>query len=148
PILLTFVTILYRLNSRIQTLITNVSTVAFYWGQITRLEEILTDENKEYFSDEGTSHQSFQHHLVFRNVKMQYKGAKRFALTDFNVKIERGTVVAFVGFSGAGKSTIIDLLIRLYVPTQGTIEVDGRNLETINVQDWRNTLGVVSQDSF
>ena len=148
PILLTFITVLHRLNARIQVLTTSVATIAGAWGQIIRLEEILSDEGKEYCSKEGISYQPFKHQIAFRDVDMQYKGTQAMALKGLNLEIAKGSSIAFVGYSGAGKSTIIDLMIGLYSPTNGRVEVDGVDLKTIQMPQWRQALGVVSQDSF
>jgi subfamily B ATP-binding cassette protein MsbA len=59
-----------------------------------------------------------------------------------------GTTTAIVGASGAGKTTMLALLMGFYRPTRGTISVDGRDLTTIRVRDWRRSLGVVLQDDF
>jgi ATP-binding cassette subfamily B protein/subfamily B ATP-binding cassette protein MsbA len=63
-----------------------------------------------------------------------------------SLEMPRGKTIAFVGSSGAGKSSILDLLLRLYEPTQGAILIDGVDLRTYSTGSWRNYLGVVSQD--
>ncbi|KAG4038305.1 ABC transporter B family member 2 [Phytophthora cactorum] len=67
-------------------------------------------------------------------------------LNDYNVTIEPGQTVAFVGASGGGKSTLISLLERFYDPQEGTILLDGRNVKTLNVKWLRSQIGLVSQE--
>ncbi|KAG7376377.1 ABC transporter B member 10, partial [Phytophthora pseudosyringae] len=67
-------------------------------------------------------------------------------LNDYNVIIEPGQTVAFVGASGGGKSTLIALLERFYDPREGTILLDGRNIKTLNVKWLRSQIGLVSQE--
>ncbi|POM61462.1 Multidrug resistance protein ABC Superfamily, partial [Phytophthora palmivora] len=67
-------------------------------------------------------------------------------LNDYNVTIEPGQTVAFVGASGGGKSTLISLLERFYDPQEGTILLDGRDVKTLNVKWLRSQIGLVSQE--
>eukprot|EP00644_Phytophthora_capsici_P003138 jgi/Phyca11/5690/fgenesh1_pm.PHYCAscaffold_7_\ len=67
-------------------------------------------------------------------------------LNDYNVTIEPGQTVAFVGSSGGGKSTLIALLERFYDPQEGTILLDGRDIKTLNVKWLRSQIGLVSQE--
>ncbi|KAG2775738.1 ABC transporter B family member 3 [Phytophthora cactorum] len=67
-------------------------------------------------------------------------------LNNYNVTIEPGQTVAFVGASGGGKSTLISLLERFYDPQEGTILLDGRNVKTLNVKWLRSQIGLVSQE--
>ena len=72
---------------------------------------------------------------------------RRVALENINLLIKAGQRVAFVGPSGAGKTTIIGLILRMYDPTKGAIFVDGHNLTTIDLQWWYSKIGYVEQDT-
>jgi ABC-type multidrug transport system fused ATPase/permease subunit len=74
--------------------------------------------------------------------------SERPAVNDINFVLKRGTVSAFVGSTGAGKSTIADLAVGLYVPETGRILIDGVDLKDINIGDWRTRIGYVTQDAF
>lgn len=85
--------------------------------------------------------------IEFANVSFQYPDGTE-ALTDVSFVIEPGTSLALVGRSGAGKSTIADLLLRFYKPTSGKILIDGRDVEELKA-DWiRSQIGVVPQQTF
>ncbi len=148
PLLLTFITIVYRLNGRMQALLLSINTVAMNWGAILRLEEILTPSGKEFSKGGERDFPGLQNRIVFENVNLSYTTGQQPAVNSFTATILKGTTVAFVGHSGAGKSSVIDLLIRLYEPTSGRILIDDTNLHEIKVGDWRKILGVVSQDAF
>jgi len=146
PLLLTFITILYRLNTRIQVLVSTLGGTAIIWGHLTRLQDVLSPEGKEFLPQGGKPFLHWQHSISFSCVEFQYPRTHRPALRGISFSVEKGEVVAFVGSSGAGKSSIIDLLLRLYEPTKGAIFIDGENLAQYNLESWRDRLGVVSQD--
>lgn len=148
PILLTFVTITYRLNNRIQVLLSSIATMALNWGQVLRLEEILNTTDKEFIPSHGQNFSGFSREIAFEHVYLHYEGAATPALHNLSLNIPKGATVALVGGSGAGKSSIIDLLIGLYSPSQGAIKIDGTNLDQYEIGSWREKLGVVSQDVF
>ena len=70
------------------------------------------------------------------------------SLRQINLTIPRGKTVALVGASGSGKSSLADLLVGLYAPSQGRMLIDGVDLNTIDLISWQQKLGVVSQDTF
>jgi subfamily B ATP-binding cassette protein MsbA len=87
----------------------------------------------------------FRDRIVLRDVAFDY-GAER-VLEGVNLEIRRGEMVALVGPSGVGKSTLADLLLRLYDPVAGAITIDGRDLRTLRQADYRRLFGVVSQEA-
>jgi ATP-binding cassette subfamily B protein len=89
--------------------------------------------------------------IRFRNVRFAYPttdsdGARPAVLNDFTLTIPAGTSIAIVGQNGAGKTTLAKLLCRLYDPDEGTIEIDGADLKTIELREWRQRLSAVFQD--
>jgi ABC-type multidrug transport system fused ATPase/permease subunit len=85
--------------------------------------------------------------IEFDNVSFSYDGAHE-VLHNVSFRSEPGTVTALVGSSGSGKSTTIGLICAFYVPTLGTIRVDGVDLSTARLDSYRTRLGVVLQESF
>ncbi len=84
--------------------------------------------------------------INFNNVSFKYETTKEKAIKNVNLKIKGNTMAAFVGHSGAGKSTIINLLPRFYDPTEGKIEIDGQNIKQVSLKSLRKNLSMVSQD--
>ena len=88
----------------------------------------------------------FDSRIVFENVSFQYNEGER-VLDGISFEVKRGQVVALVGPSGAGKTTLVDLAARFYDPTEGRITVDGVDLRDIQAKTYRANLGIVTQDT-
>lgn len=86
--------------------------------------------------------------ITFEDVSFRYPSADQEALHDINIEIESGETIALVGPSGAGKTTFCNLVARFYDPTQGRILLDDRDLRDIDVEHYRQLIGVVEQDVF
>ena len=86
--------------------------------------------------------------IVFENVSFKYPGADAWALRDIDLSISAGQTVALVGPSGAGKTTLSNLVARFYDPVNGHITLDGRDLRDYDIESFRSLLGVVEQDVF
>jgi len=148
PLLLTFITVIYRLNVRVQGVYESLSIFATSWGQLNRMNTLLKDEDKEFIRSGGNVYFTPKKKIYFDDVSLLYTDTFSPSLDSISFSIPIGKTIAFVGKSGAGKSSIMDLLLRLYYPTTGKILVDGLDLEEFGLQAWRDSLGVVSQDSF
>lgn len=86
--------------------------------------------------------------ITFDNVSFRYGTEGRWALQDVNLEIQPGQMVALVGPSGAGKTTLSNLVARFYDPTSGRVLIDGQDLQSIDVENYRQLLGVVEQEVF
>ena len=84
--------------------------------------------------------------IKFDNVGFKYENTEKKAIKSINLNIKGNTMVAFVGHSGAGKSTIINLLPRFYDPQEGKIEIDGQNIKNVSLSSLRKNISLVSQD--
>lgn len=84
--------------------------------------------------------------IEFSGVSFGYVASSHLALRDASVRLPAGATVAVVGENGAGKSTFVKLLTRLYQPTEGVISVDGAPLNEMNATEWRTTVAAVFQD--
>ena len=92
--------------------------------------------------------ESIKGNIEFRNVKFKYPNEQKFILDGLNLSIEAGKKIAIVGVSGSGKSTTVNLIERLYEPTEGEILLDGINIKDYNLEYLRNLIGFVRQDNF
>jgi ATP-binding cassette subfamily B protein len=86
--------------------------------------------------------------IVFDNVTFTYPGGARPAVRNINLEVGAGQTIAFVGPSGAGKTTLCNLIARFYDPSEGAITLDGIDLRSIRLDSFRKLLGIVEQDIF
>jgi ATP-binding cassette subfamily B multidrug efflux pump len=91
---------------------------------------------------------NIQGNIEFRNVSFTHKNAALPALRDINLKIPKGATVAIVGYTGAGKSTLVNLIPRLYDATDGEVLIDGVNVKKIPLDVLRSHIGYVPQETF
>lgn len=84
--------------------------------------------------------------IVFNNVTFIYPGTKRKVLDNINFTVKKGELVAIVGKSGAGKTTLVDMLLRFYRPTSGNILTDNIDINNATFESLRKNIGIVSQD--
>ncbi|XP_019670494.2 ATP-dependent translocase ABCB1 isoform X4 [Felis catus] len=99
------------------------------------------------YSKNGHKPDNIKGNLEFKNVHFSYPSRKEVKiLKGLNLKVQSGQTVALVGNSGCGKSTTVQLMQRLYDPTDGMVSIDGQDIRTINVRYLREIIGVVSQE--
>ncbi len=91
--------------------------------------------------------ESFNDKIEFRDVSFQYRNAERPALNHIQFELQKGKTLALVGSSGAGKSTIADLMPRFYDVTLGEIRIDGHDIRDLKLHDIRGLMGIVSQEA-
>tara|TARA_Y100000591_G_C21657090_1_gene605853 strand:- start:27 stop:902 length:876 start_codon:yes stop_codon:yes gene_type:complete len=84
--------------------------------------------------------------IAFKDIGFKYQSTDKRAIKQINMEIGGGSMTAFVGHSGAGKSTIINLLPRFYDPQQGIISIDGQDISKITLNSLRKNISLVSQD--
>jgi len=148
PSLITFVLGLQRLNVRLTSLATSVTVVVDNLPILARIDAILSADDKQFVRRGGRAFASLREAIRFDGVGLVYPTGEEQVLHDLSFTMPRGTTTALVGSSGAGKSSIADLLIGLYTPSAGSILIDGVDLQQIDPQSWQQRLGVVNQDSF
>ncbi|XJS10753.1 ABC transporter ATP-binding protein [Aerococcaceae bacterium WGS1372] len=112
---------------------------------INRIQEVL--ETDLAITDGGMSASSRAEvgQVEFKNVSFKYPGAQEYVIRDVSFKANQGETVAFIGATGSGKSTLINLIPRLYEATEGEVLVNGMNVKDYNLDALHNTMGYVSQ---
>ena len=112
-----------------------------------RVEDILDaevtiteDPNAQEISD-------LKNNIEYRNTSFSYKNDEKVVLNNINIKIQKGKIIALVGPSGGGKSTLVDLLPRFMDPTGGGIFIDNVDIRSYKLKDLRSLMGIVSQEA-
>ncbi|MQS36223.1 ABC transporter ATP-binding protein [Streptomyces katsurahamanus] len=114
---------------------------------LKRIQELLEERPSTQPARTPAGVRSLQGEIAFEGVDFAYGGEEE-ALTGIELRIPAGQTVAFVGETGAGKSTLVKLVARFYDPTRGRVTVDGADLRDLDMTAYRHRLGVVPQESY
>ncbi|MET9135473.1 ABC transporter ATP-binding protein [Streptomyces parvulus] len=115
-----------------------------------RIQELLREPTSTRAAEKPAEVTSLDGDIAFEDVRFSY-GAENDteeALTGIDLRIPAGQTVAFVGETGAGKSTLVKLVARFYDPTGGRVTVDGQDLRALDLTSYRHRLGVVPQEAY
>ena len=113
---------------------------------IENFRTFMAYETKMPENENGKSVDINNTDIEFKNVGFTYEGSEIPVLKDINMTIKKGQRIAIVGHNGAGKSTFVKLLMRLYDTTEGSIEVGGVNVKDYRLSEYRNIFGTIFQD--
>ncbi|MBN1558830.1 ABC transporter ATP-binding protein [candidate division KSB1 bacterium] len=111
-----------------------------------RIFDYLDTPTEVYEKDGAAAIEGFDDSIVFANVDFSYDG-KTPVLNNINLTINKGEMVAFVGHSGVGKSTLVDLIPRFYDVVSGAIYIDGRDIRDMQLISLRQQIGIVTQET-
>ncbi len=124
------------------------NTVQQSLGSVERVFEILDAEHAIADAPGALALAGFRDRIVFEDVSFRYPDAEADALSNISLTVHKGETVAFVGMSGAGKTTLMDLLPRFHDVSTGRITVDGHDLRRVTVASLRALMGIVTQETF
>lgn len=148
--LASFAVVVYALNRVFIAIQGLQSEVQNIYTRIPHLSSVLQFQREVRAAEEvslGTDDFKFSNIIEFRRVHFSYLDDKE-VLKGINLTIRRGEMVGLIGPSGAGKTTLADLLLRLLKPTQGEILLDGMPIDKIKSEEWNKRVGYVPQDIF
>jgi len=114
---------------------------------LERLEKIFNIQNPVELNPNGISISDLKEKIEFHGVSYQYPDGASPVLKNISLEIKKGQKIAIVGASGAGKTTLVDLLPRFMDYNEGKILIDGISIKELNLQDLRSIIGIVTQDS-
>lgn len=112
-----------------------------------RVFEFLNEEEEDQLAENPVSTENLQGAVTFEHVKFGYK-EDQIIIHDFSADIEPGQKIAIVGPTGAGKTTMVKLLMRFYDVNDGAIKIDGHNVKDFNRRELRDAFGMVLQDTW
>lgn len=132
-----------NLSGSVDTMMTIWNDLKTAQGAMRRISELACEEEDPY--NEGEAFKSNGEDIHFQNVCFQYEDSP--VLENLSFTIPHGKVTAIVGMSGAGKSTVMNLLERFYVPTSGEITYGDKDISDFTLRSWRKAVGYVAQDA-
>ena len=135
---------MFNYFSQLQKNLVSVNATVPYL-KIVLEQEQLAKTSQEI--NQGIKKFKFNQALELKQVDFSYADNKT-VLSKIDFKINKGEIVGIIGPSGSGKTTLVDLILRLFRLNSGQILLDGINIEEIEISDWRNNIGYVSQDIF
>ena len=136
------------LQRAVRELIRSLNTVQQSLGSVERVFEILDTPPTIVDAPGARALTEFRDRIAFEDVSFRYPGTESETLRNISLTIRRGEKVALVGLSGAGKTTLMDLLPRLNDVTSGRITIDGHDLRQVTVSSLRSLFGLVTQGTF
>lgn len=139
-----FIAGLFALFSPLKTVINNLANLQSAAAVFPRVFSVLEEEDEKETGEEKIS--GFTSEISFDSVSFRY-GGKKPILDGLSFRLSRGKRLGVVGESGVGKTTIINLLLRFYQPTQGRITIDGIPVSRFTLSSYRKIFGLVTQDS-
>lgn len=147
-ILLTYIALLFRLLPFVAQLNGLRENLARSAASVDMVYDLLRRDNKTFTQNGSIIYTPLRHKICFEQVSFAYPDNTHLVLQNLTLSIPKGTTLALVGASGAGKTTLVDLLPRFYEPTQGRITLDGMDLRDFDLNSLRRSMGIVSQDTF
>lgn len=149
PLLSLYVLAGYRLLPALQRVFTAAIKVRHTMPAIDVIEADLRSD-ASFFEEKNIDHAipTFSHNLILENVSFHYDETRQNILSDLSVNIPKGKTVAFVGSTGSGKTTLVDLMVGLLHPQMGKICIDDAVLDTKNAMTWQSQIAYVPQEVF
>lgn len=145
-----FAVVIYAINrvfNSFQSLQSEIHTLVSFMPHLTSAREYRTEAALHTEEDHGTQPFRFEKDLELKGVTFAYEDGGP-VVSDINFTVKRGELLGLIGPSGAGKTTLVDIFLRLLKPREGSILLDGVDISEIDLKSWRANVGYVSQDIF
>ena len=139
----------YRLLPALQKTFAAASKIKHNIPVLDRLHpDLVASLSEKPITDKKVAKMTFDEILNLNRINFNYEGHDQQVIQNLSVDIEKGQRIAFIGSTGTGKTTLVDIIVGLLQPTKGNILVDDKKLEDENLQAWQNNIAYVPQDVF
>lgn len=146
PIFIYFMVMLYSIINPVKDFSKAVYAIPKGLASMERINKILDARNDITEPDRPLELKRFEQGIAFDHVTFRYPDGARTVLDDISLEIPKGKTIAIVGASGAGKTTLVDLIPRFYDPESGAIRIDGKDIRDVRIAELRSLIGNVNQD--
>jgi len=140
--------LIQKMYSFIQAIQGKINTINSSYTFLNTMLEYRDNVEKYQERSSGNEPFKFERSISVENVAFTYPNIELNTLSGIDFTIKKGELIGIIGPSGAGKTTLVDLFLRLLKPQSGHIKVDDINVDSIDLGDWRKNIGYVSQDIF
>ena len=144
---LAFIVALFMMYSPIRILFKIYTNIQTALAGAERVFDIL-DQDVEKVQEGHFELQGINDGIEFKNVSFRYPSRSAMILNEINLSVRKSEIIAIVGMSGAGKTTLVDLLFRFFDVTSGSILIDGKNIQDYELASLRRQLALVTQETF
>jgi len=127
---------------------TRFNSISANISSITRVSEILEEVPAIVNKKDCIKFENFARDITFENVDFKYKDSTEKILKNINLDVKKGETIAFVGNSGGGKSTLVNLIPRFFDVSGGSLKIDGINVKDYKIKSLRKAIGIVPQETF
>ncbi|MEH2242827.1 ABC transporter ATP-binding protein [Nostoc sp.] len=148
PLLLAYTYTLLRMIPRINHLNGLRSQLALLSGSLEVINDFLLSTDELHLPDGQKPYRGLTSGINFENVSFTFAANSEPTLKSISFPVKKGTITALIGSSGSGKSTLADLVMRFHDPDSGRIKIDGIDLREYQIASWRNSIAMVSQETF
>jgi subfamily B ATP-binding cassette protein MsbA len=143
-----FLMIAFRLMQPAASVAQVQARIAQHHPTLQAALDLIAQKDKSYLQNGSLKFNTIQQGITLENVSFRYATRENNVLADISFEIPQGKMTAIVGASGAGKTTLVNLIARLYDCKSGRIVIDGVDLRDLDIASWRSRIAVVSQDTF
>lgn len=145
PTFIFYMVILYSIINPLKDFSKASYSIPKGMASMERIDEILNTKDTIKDPAEPAKLDGFNEGITMDNVNFAYEGGKQ-VLKDININLKKGSTIAIVGESGAGKTTLVDLIPRFYDVTSGSVKIDGVDIREMSKEDLRGMMGYVNQE--
>lgn len=142
-----FLLFLFTMFQPIKTFSGINNTIQTGMAAAERVMSVIETEPEKYETSNAKDIEDFNQTIEFQNVTFSYNDETQHVLKNINLTINRGEMVAFVGHSGSGKTTLVNLVPRFYDVNDGSIQLDGTDIQNLKLKSLRRLMGIVTQES-